>query len=187
MLRNLIKSTIRQAAWSAKTKTIKQILQSRCRRHGKPEYGRFTHREIERIIHQANENIKELMPYFVDHDNIGNYLMVTKYVICAGLSKGTLLDNLTPRALRFHKTELQRYITPSTESIKRYTYPRVFTSSRSSPYPSRRYQDQLRAHPNQQIEEPRTYPLPLSYACFSSVNFAQICDVIRKIERPVVS
>lgn len=75
MFRNLITSAIRRAAWSAKKKTIKQILQSRCRRDGIPEYGRFTPREIEQIIHQANLNIKELMPHFVDHDNIGNYLM----------------------------------------------------------------------------------------------------------------
>jgi hypothetical protein len=39
-----------------------------------PEYGRFTARDIERIILQASSNIRELMPYFNDFDNIGNYL-----------------------------------------------------------------------------------------------------------------
>lgn len=38
-----------------------------------PEYGRFTPKEIERIIHQADLNINNLMPYLIDHDNMGNY------------------------------------------------------------------------------------------------------------------
>lgn len=89
MFRNLIKSTIRRAAWSAKKKTIKQVLTPRCRRDGMPEYGRFTPREISQIIKQARLNIKELMPYFVNHDNISNYLM----------EYGGLLDLAIYRAL----------------------------------------------------------------------------------------
>jgi hypothetical protein len=38
-----------------------------------PEYGRFPPREIKQIIFQVNLNIKELMPYFINLDNIGNY------------------------------------------------------------------------------------------------------------------
>jgi len=38
-----------------------------------PEYGRFTPREIKQIIFQANLNVKELMPYLNDLDNVGNY------------------------------------------------------------------------------------------------------------------
>jgi len=73
MLKTLIKQIIRKIAWAAKKKTIIQILASRCRRDGMPEYGRFTSREIKQIIFEANLNIKELMPYFNDLDNIGNY------------------------------------------------------------------------------------------------------------------
>ncbi len=75
MFRKLIRYIIRKAAWSAKKKTIKQVLTPRCRRDGMPEHGRFTPREIEQIIYQANLNIKELMPFFINHENIGNYLM----------------------------------------------------------------------------------------------------------------
>lgn len=72
-LKKFIKNIIRKVVWGAKKKTIIQILASRCRRDGMPEYGRFTPREIGRIIFQANANIKELLPYFNDLDSIGNY------------------------------------------------------------------------------------------------------------------
>jgi len=73
MPKTLIKQSIRKIAWAAKKKTITQILTSRCRREDMPEHGRFTHKEIKQIISQANLNVKELMPYFNDLDNIGNY------------------------------------------------------------------------------------------------------------------
>jgi len=73
MLKKLAKKIIRKIIWAAKKKTIIQILAPRCRQDGMPEYGRFTTREIERIIFQAKLNIKELMPYFKDLDSIGNY------------------------------------------------------------------------------------------------------------------
>ena len=38
-----------------------------------PEYGRFTPKEIKQIISQTKSNIRELIPYFNDTDNIGNY------------------------------------------------------------------------------------------------------------------
>lgn len=38
-----------------------------------PEFGRFIPKEIEQIIHQVDLNAKELMPYFIDLDNTGNY------------------------------------------------------------------------------------------------------------------
>jgi len=72
MLKKLIKQIIRKMTWTAKKKTIMQILTPRCRRDGMPEYGRFTSRDIEQIIFQANSNIKELIPYFKDFDKIGN-------------------------------------------------------------------------------------------------------------------
>ncbi len=73
MSKTLIKNVIRKIAWTAKKKTMVQILASRCRRDGLPEYGRFTPREIKCIIFQTNLNIKELMPHFNDLDSIGNY------------------------------------------------------------------------------------------------------------------
>ena len=73
MSKTLMKNIIRKIAWTAKKKTMVQILASRCKRDGLPEYGRFTPREIDRIIFQTNLNIKELMPYFNDLDSIGNY------------------------------------------------------------------------------------------------------------------
>jgi len=60
-------------AWAAKKKTIEQVLASRCRRDGMPQYGRFTPKEIRQIIFQANSNIRELMPYLNNLDNVGNY------------------------------------------------------------------------------------------------------------------
>lgn len=46
----------------------------RCRENGIPEHGRFIPMEIERIILQTETNIVELLPYFKDHESIGNYL-----------------------------------------------------------------------------------------------------------------
>lgn len=73
MFKKIIKIIIRKISWKVKKKTIIQVLPSRCRRDGMPEYGRFTPKDIKRIIFQANFNIKEIMPYFMDIDNIGNY------------------------------------------------------------------------------------------------------------------
>lgn len=73
MLKKLGKHFVRKMAWTAKKKTIIQILASRCRRDGMPEYGRFTPREIKQIVFHSNLNVKELMPYFNDLDNVGNY------------------------------------------------------------------------------------------------------------------
>ena len=41
MLNKLAKRIIRKMAWTAKKKTIKQVLTPRCRRDGMPECGRF--------------------------------------------------------------------------------------------------------------------------------------------------
>lgn len=41
-----------------------------------PECGRFTAREIGRIIQDAGANIVELMPYLKHFDNLGNYTLV---------------------------------------------------------------------------------------------------------------
>jgi len=73
MFKMLAKKIIRKIAWAAKRKTMIQILASRCRRDGMPEYGRFTPKEIKRIVFQAYLNVEELMPYFNDLENLGNY------------------------------------------------------------------------------------------------------------------
>lgn len=73
IFKRLAKKIIRTVAWSAKKKTIMQILASRCRQDGMPENGRFTPKEIKQIILLANSNIKELMTYFNNLDNVGNY------------------------------------------------------------------------------------------------------------------
>jgi hypothetical protein len=61
----------------------------RYRQEGRAENGRFTLKEIKQIIFQAELNAKDLIPYFTDSDNLGNYLM--KY--------GGLLDLAIYRAL----------------------------------------------------------------------------------------
>ncbi len=73
MVKSVVKRIVRRAAWSVKKKTVIQILQSRCRHDGIPQYGRFTPGDIERIILCAESNVKLLMPYFNDLDRIGNY------------------------------------------------------------------------------------------------------------------
>lgn len=73
MLNNIFKQIIHKVAWKVKKNTIVQILPSRCRRDGMPEYGRFTPKDIKQIILQTEQNIKELMPYIIDFNNTGNY------------------------------------------------------------------------------------------------------------------
>ncbi|UCE11037.1 MAG: L-2-amino-thiazoline-4-carboxylic acid hydrolase [Candidatus Thorarchaeota archaeon] len=73
-LKTLVKPIIRRAIWNAKKKAVSQTLTPRCRKDGLPEFGRFTPAEIKRILLQAKSNIQELMPYFIDLDNIGNYM-----------------------------------------------------------------------------------------------------------------
>ncbi|MFW9995095.1 MAG: L-2-amino-thiazoline-4-carboxylic acid hydrolase [Candidatus Odinarchaeota archaeon] len=70
-----IKRIIRRKTWTSNKKAITQVLTPRCRRDGIPEHGRFTPKEIERVITQAESNTKELVPHFKDFDNPGNYYM----------------------------------------------------------------------------------------------------------------
>ncbi|MFW9856833.1 MAG: L-2-amino-thiazoline-4-carboxylic acid hydrolase [Candidatus Thorarchaeota archaeon] len=74
MLEPVTKRIIRRRAWGVHKKAIVQILTPRCRQNGMPEHGRFTPKEMERIIFQAESNIQELSPWLKDHDNIGNYM-----------------------------------------------------------------------------------------------------------------
>ena len=74
MLESIVKKIARRGAWNAKKKTIVQVLTPRCRQDGIPENGRFTPGEINRIISRAKSNVKELMPYFIEFDKLGNYL-----------------------------------------------------------------------------------------------------------------
>ena len=70
MLNKLAKRIIRKMAWTAKKKTIMQVLKPRRRRDGMPEYGRFISRDIEQEIFQAHLSINELTPYFSDFDSL---------------------------------------------------------------------------------------------------------------------
>lgn len=94
-LRSLAKPIIRRSVWKAKKKAVSQVLMSRCRREGLPEFGRFTPAEIKRIILQTKSNIQDLLPYFKDFDKIGNYL--NEY--------GGLIDLAIYRALVKEKIE----------------------------------------------------------------------------------
>lgn len=96
VVKNLTKQIARDLVWAAKKKTIVQILQSRCRRDGIPEYGRFTAREIKRIIQQADSNIKALMPYFIDIDNFGNYLNVYAGLIDLAIYRALVAEKIEP-------------------------------------------------------------------------------------------
>ena len=73
MFEKLTKQIIHKAAWRELKKSIIPVLQCRCRQDGMPEYGRFTQQGIERITLQTEANIRELMPYLDDLNNIGNY------------------------------------------------------------------------------------------------------------------
>lgn len=89
MAKTLLKQIARRLVWSAKKKATFQILRSRCRQDGLAEYGHFTDKEIQQILAQAELNIKELMPCFIDIDSLGNY--VNEY--------GGLVDLAVYRAL----------------------------------------------------------------------------------------
>jgi hypothetical protein len=92
LLNRFNKNLIRRVIWTAKKKTIPQILASRCRRENQPEFGRFNKLEIKRIAAQVEPNIASLMPFFQDLENVGNYL--TTY--------GGLIDLAIYRALVDH-------------------------------------------------------------------------------------
>lgn len=96
MLRKVIKKIIRKLTWSVKKKTIMQILASRCRRDGMPEYGRFSSGDIKRIILNADSNIKDLMPYFKDFDNIGNYLWEYAGLLDLAIYRALLKEKIDP-------------------------------------------------------------------------------------------
>ncbi|RDE11464.1 MAG: hypothetical protein C4K47_09820 [Candidatus Thorarchaeota archaeon] len=63
----------RKSAWKLKRELLFQLLTTRCRREHLPEYGYFQPRDIERILVQAEANTKQLMPFFIDIDHLGNY------------------------------------------------------------------------------------------------------------------
>jgi hypothetical protein len=59
-----------------------------------PEYGRFTPREIKKIIIQTELNIKELMLHFHDIDNIGNYQNVYVGLVDLAIYKALVKGNV---------------------------------------------------------------------------------------------
>jgi hypothetical protein len=59
-----------------------------------PEHGRFTHKEIHQIISQADVNVKELMPYFTDLDNVGNYQNAYAGLLILAIYRALLKQNV---------------------------------------------------------------------------------------------
>lgn len=59
-----------------------------------PEHGRFTRKEIQHIISQANLNVKELMPHFTDLDNIGNYQNAYAGLLILAIYRALLKQNI---------------------------------------------------------------------------------------------
>ncbi len=96
MTQKLIKQIIRMQVWIIKKKTVVQVLTPRCRRDGEPEYGRFTAKDIERIIQHTVSNIDELMPYFTDLTSIGNYMMAYSSLVDLAIYRALLMDQVDP-------------------------------------------------------------------------------------------
>ena len=96
MSQKLIKQIIRMQVWTIKKKTVAQVLTPRCRRDGEPVHGRFTTRDIERIIQHANLNIEELMPYFEDLPNICNYVMAYSSLVDLAIYRALVREKVDP-------------------------------------------------------------------------------------------
>lgn len=96
MSQKLIKQIIRKQVWTIKQKSVVQVLTPRCRRDGNPEYGRFTTKDIERIIQLANSNVIELIPYFKDLPNIGNYVMAYSSMLDLAIFRALLREKVDP-------------------------------------------------------------------------------------------
>jgi hypothetical protein len=90
----LVKSLMRKLAWQAKKKTMYQILSSRCRRDGLPEYGRFTRAEIKRIIYNANLNTRGLMGSFQDVNTLGSYQSTYLALLDLAIYRALLKENV---------------------------------------------------------------------------------------------
>ena len=73
MSQNLMKQMVRKQVWNIKKRTVVQVLTPRCRRDGEPKDGRFTKKDIDRIIRHTASIIPEVMAHFTDLPNIGNY------------------------------------------------------------------------------------------------------------------
>ncbi len=96
MSQNLVKQIIRNQSWTVKKKSVVQVLTPRCRRDGEPEYGRFTTGDMERIFLHAKSNIEELMPYFKDLANIGNYVMAYSSLLDLAIYRALLREKVDP-------------------------------------------------------------------------------------------
>lgn len=96
MSHKLVRQIIRQQAWTVKKKSIVQVLTHRCRRDGEPEYGRFTTMDIERIIQHANSIRVELMPFFKDLSNLGNYVMAYSSLLDLAIYRALLREKVDP-------------------------------------------------------------------------------------------
>ena len=96
MLQKLIKRIIQKQVWTIKKKSVVQVLTPRCRREDEPEYGRFTTTDIERTIQQTDSILLELIPYFKDLPNLGNYMMAYSSMIDLAIYRALLREKVDP-------------------------------------------------------------------------------------------
>ena len=96
MSKKLVKKLIQKQVWTIKKKSVVQVLTPRCRRDGEPEHGRFTTRDIERIIQTANSHAVELAQHFKDLPNIGNYMMAYSSMLDLAIYRALLGENVDP-------------------------------------------------------------------------------------------
>jgi hypothetical protein len=96
MLHKIVKQIVRKQVWVIKKKAVVQVLTPRCRRDGEPEYGRFTPKDIERIIRQAKSHLAALLPYFKDLPNIGNYTMAYAAMVDLAYYRALLGEKVDP-------------------------------------------------------------------------------------------
>ena len=96
MPQKFVKQIIRKYVWTIKKKSVVQVLTHRCRRYGEQEYGRFTATDVERVIRLTNSKIEELVPYFIDLPNIGNYMMAYSAMLDLAVYRALISQEVDP-------------------------------------------------------------------------------------------
>lgn len=94
MAKEFAKKCVRKLVWRSCEKPTIQVLQTRCRQDGMPEYGRFSQQDIKQILCQTKSNIEELMPCFKDLDNIGNYQKQYETLLTLALYRSLIKANV---------------------------------------------------------------------------------------------
>lgn len=96
MAQKLVGNLLRKQVWATKKKSVIQVLTPRCRRDGEPVHGRFTSKDMERIFQLASANIEDLMPYFKDLPNIGNYMMAYAALVDLAIYRALVSEKVDP-------------------------------------------------------------------------------------------